>query len=118
MKWQARLKTVAWSAIGGALVWWIVLSALFGWMPAGTAEKKAGERAKTAVLDVLTPICVERFNQDAERAEKLAALKKENTWEHDDFVIKQGWAAMPGAGQTASGVAQACANQILADNRS
>ncbi len=118
MKWQARIKTVVWSVIGGALAWWIVLSVVFGWMPAGTAEQKAGERAKMAVLDALTPICVAKFNQDADKVEKLAALKKENTWEHDDFVIKQGWASMPGDGQKDLGVAQACATQILADNRS
>jgi hypothetical protein len=117
MNWNT-VKTVFWSAIGGALVWWIVLSAGFGWMPAGTAEQKAGVRAKTAVLDVLTPICVERFNQDANRVQKLAALKKENSWQHDDFVIKQGWATIPGDGHADPGVAQACANQILAANGS
>lgn len=112
------MKTVLWSAIGGALVWWIVLSAVFGWMPAGTAEQKAGERAKTAVLDVLTPICVERFNQDANREQKLEALKKENSWQRDDFITKQGWTTMPGDGHANLGVAQECANQILAANSS
>lgn len=117
MNWQT-MKTVLWSAIGGALVWWIVLSAAFGWMPAGTAEEKAGERAKTAVRDVLTPICVERFNQDANREQKLVALKKESSWQQDDFVIKQGWAAKPSDGQVDNGVAQACASRILAADRS
>jgi hypothetical protein len=116
MKWQT-IKTVLWSAAGGALVWWIVLGVVFGWMPAGTADQKAGERAKTAVLDVLTPICVERFNHDVNREQKLEALKKANSWQHDDFIVKQGWATMPGDGQAAPGVAQECANQILAANR-
>ncbi len=117
MQWQS-IKTVLWSALGGALVWWIVLSAVLGWMPAGTAEQKAGERARTAVLDVLTPICVEKFNQDANREQKLEALKKENSWQHNDFVVKQGWATMPGNRQADLGVAQACANRILAAPRS
>ena len=38
MKWQT-MKTVLWSAAGGAVVWWIMLSAVLGWMPAGRAEK-------------------------------------------------------------------------------
>ena len=117
MNWKT-MKTVFWSAVGGALVWWIVLSAVFGWMPAGSAEKKAGEQAKTAVLDVLAPICVARFQQDGSKAQKLAALKQENAWQRDDFVTKQGWATMPGAETPERGVAIACANQILAANRS
>ena len=112
------LKTVFWSAVGGALVWWIVLSSVFGWMPAGSAEKKAGEKAEAAVLDVLTPICVARFQQDGSKAQKLDALKKENSWQRDDFVSKQGWATMPGAEEPERGVAIECANQILAANRS
>ena len=51
MKWQT-LKTVLVSAIGGALVWWIVLSVAFGWMSAGSAEKKAGEQVQATVLDL------------------------------------------------------------------
>ncbi len=117
MKWQT-IKTVVWSAIGGALVWWIVLAAVFGWMTAGSAEKQAGERAKVAVLDVLAPICVEKFNQDSDKEEKLEALKKENSWQHDAFVTKQGWATMAGAEEPERGVAIACANRILAANRS
>jgi hypothetical protein len=48
-----------------------VLSAGFGWRSAGSAEQHAVERADTAVLDVLTPICVEKFNQDAEAKANL-----------------------------------------------
>ena len=80
-----------------ALVWWIVLSAVFGWIPVGSAEKKAGAQAEAAVLDVLAPICVERFQQGGNKEQKLEALKKENSWQRDAFVIKQGWATMPGA---------------------
>lgn len=113
MKWQT-MKTVLWSAVGGALVWWIVLGAVFGWMPAGSAERQAEERANTAVLDVLAPICVERFNQDADKEQKLAALKKENSWQRDAFVTKQGWATMPRDGKSGYRVAQECASRILA----
>jgi hypothetical protein len=108
------VKTVLWSAVGGALVWWIVLSAVLGWMSAGSAERQAEERANTAVLDVLAPICVERFNQDTDREQKLAALRKENSWQRDAFVTKQGWATMLGDGKSSSRVAQECASRILA----
>jgi hypothetical protein len=87
-------------------------------MPPGSAEKKAGKQVQVAVLDLLTPICVDRFQQDGRKVQKLAALKQENSWQRDDFVIKQGWATMPGAEKPERGVAVACANQILAANGS
>ena len=110
------IKTVLWSAAGGAVVWWIVLSAVFGWMPAGSAETKAEARAEAAVLGALAPICVERFNQDADREQKLVALKKENSWQRDAFIIKQGWATMPGAETPGRKVAVECASRIITAN--
>lgn len=117
MKWQT-IKTVLWSAIGGALVWWIVLSAVFGWMPAGSAEQQAVARANTAVLDVLTPICVARYHQDSSSESKLKALKEVSSWKQADYVVQQGWATMPANNNSENQIAKACANQILADNRS
>ena len=112
MKWQT-FRTVLWGAIGGAIVWWIVLAVALGWGPAGSAEKKAEERADAAVFDALAPICVARFNQDAERETKLEALKKVNSWEQEDFVVKQGWANMPGHEKLETRIAKECANRIL-----
>ena len=117
MKWQT-IKTMLWSAIGGALVWWIVLSAGFGWTSASSADQQAVERAKTAVLDVLTPICVERFNQDAESAFKFKALKATSTWNQADYVAKQGWATMAGNHVSKNQLAKSCASQILTSNPS
>ena len=117
MHWKT-VKTVMWSAVGGALVWWIVLGVVFGWMPAGSAEKRAVARAKTAVLDVLAPICVAQFNQDTEKQQKLDVMRKKSSWEHDDFVAKAGWATMPGSEYPEARITQTCANQILAANRS
>ena len=112
------IKTVVWSAIGGALMWWIVMGVVCGWMPAGSAEKKAGEQADAAVRDVLTPICVARFHQDPESKTKFKALKEASTWSHADYVVKQGWATMPGNDTPEERIAKGCANEILAANRS
>jgi hypothetical protein len=117
MKWQT-IKTVLWSAVGGALVWWIVLSAGFGWSSAGSAEQQAAERANTAVLDVLTPICVARFNQDVENEAKFKALKESSTWNQADYVVQQGWATMPGKETPEKQIAKACASRILTADRS
>ena len=112
MKWQ-MIKTILWSAIGGALVWWIVLSAGFGWTSASSADQQAVERAETAVLDVLTPICVAGFKRDADHDAKLATLKAKSNWTRDDYVMEQGWATMPGSTEPEQRIAQQCANRIL-----
>lgn len=93
---------------------WIALSAVFGWIPAGSAERLAEKRVNTAVLEALAPICVERFKQDTDREQKRVALKQTNFWQRDAFVTKQGWATMPGAEQPGTGVAVECASRILA----
>jgi hypothetical protein len=117
MNWKV-VKTIFWSAISGALVWWIVLGAVFGWMPAGSAEQKAGAQAEAAVHAVLTPICVDRFHQDAQHATKRKALEEMSSWNHADYVVKQGWATMPGHNTPELRIAKACAKQILAANNS
>ncbi len=117
MKWQT-FQTVLWGAIGGAIVCWIVLGAVFGWMPPGSAERKADERAEAAILDVLTPICVARFHGDTERETKLEALKKVNSWNQEAFVVEQGWTTMPGSEKAETRIAQECASQILATSSS
>lgn len=114
MKWQT-VKTVILSAIGGAIVWWIVLAAGFGWTSSGTAEKQASIRAQAAVREALTPICVARFEHDAEREAKLATLKEKSSWSQDDFVMEQGWATMPGSEKPERDIAQECVNRILAN---
>jgi hypothetical protein len=113
MTWQT-IKTVIWSAIGGAIVWWVVLAAGFGWMSSGAAGEQASERAQAAVRDALTPICVAGFKHDADHAAKLATLKAKSSWSREDYVIEQGWATMPGSTEPERNIAQECVNRILA----
>ena len=117
MKWQT-MKRLLWCAAGGAMVWWIVLSVVWGWMTPGSAEKQAGERVEAAVLDVLAPICVARFQQDGDREHKFEALKHANSWMRGSFVTDQGWATMPGTDKPGAGVAVECAIRILATSSS
>jgi hypothetical protein len=117
MTWQT-MKRLLWSAAGGAVTWWIVLSVVLGWMPPWSAAKQAGEQAEAAVLHALAPICVARFEQDGDRAHKLEALKHASSWMRGSFVMEQGWATMPGAAKPGAGVAAECAIRILATSSS
>jgi hypothetical protein len=115
MKWQT-MKTVLWSAVGGAGVWWIVLGVVFGWMPPGSAERQGTDRVQAALLDVRAPICVAKFNLDGDNGQQIEALKKANSWAQDDFVAEHGWATMPGDKKPETGVAAECARRILASH--
>jgi alpha/beta superfamily hydrolase len=69
-----------------------------GWMTGGTAIKLADERANTAVVAALTPICVEKFLQNSDAKANLAVLQKiSSNWEQGQYLEKGGWATQPGA---------------------
>lgn len=83
-------------------------------MTTSTANKLAGERADSAVVAVLTPICVEKFQQNADAKANLAALKVfPSTWEQGDFLQKGGWATRPGAASPDYVLARACAEKLV-----
>jgi hypothetical protein len=85
-----------------------------GWMTAGTANKIAAERADTAVVAALTPICVEKFLQSNDAKANLAILQKiSSNWEQGDFLQKGGWATQPGATSPDYRLARACAEKLV-----
>jgi hypothetical protein len=85
-----------------------------GWMTAGTADKIAAERADTAVVAALTPICVEKFLQNSDAKANLAVLQKIcTTWEQGDYLQKGGWATQPGATSSDYHLARACAEKLV-----
>ena len=62
-----------------------------GWMTGATANRLAAERADTAVVAALTPVCVENFLQNSDAKANLAVLRKiSSTWERGDYLQKDG----------------------------
>ena len=111
MKIPVETKPALWGIAGGAIGAAIVGFSWGGWVTGGTAEADAAQRANSAVVVALAPVCVERFRTAGDAAANLAALKKVDAWSQGDFVEKGGWAAMPGskASEQVSAVAKACA---------
>jgi hypothetical protein len=101
-------------AVGGAMAVMLLGFLVFGWLPASTAAAAATSSARTAVIDVLTPICVARFNADAEAPAHLVALKAATSFNQGPFVEKGGWATMPGGESPLPGVAKNCADKLAA----
>lgn len=101
-----------WGAIGGAIVMMIVGFWGFGWVLPSKAEVMAQTRAEAATVTALAPICVAKFEAQADAATKLAELKKVSTWERGTYIEKGGWASTPGTAPTNSAVARACAETL------
>lgn len=76
-------------------------------------KKVANERADSAVVASLVPICVDKFRQVANATANLNESNKISyAWDRSTFVEKGGWATMPGAASPDSTVARACAEML------
>ena len=70
--------------------------------------------ASTAVVAVLTPICVEKFLQNSDAQANLAALREiPSNWQQGQYLEKGGWATRPGATSSDYELARACATKLI-----
>src|ERR1700674_3553521 len=92
------LKRLLQGASAGAVVAMIVGFNWGGWTLGSTVEKVAKERADTAVVAALAPICVDQFRQAANASTNLTELNKITyAWDRGTFIENGGWATMPGS---------------------
>ena len=103
--------------VGGIAIGAIALLIVVFWtgwvVTSSSAELQGKDMAKAAVIEALTPICVEQYLQDPNKLERFAELKKKSSYQRDDYVKEIGWATMLGAESPVRGVADACAKQII-----
>lgn len=111
------LKQAVWGAIIGAVVTMIIGFSWLGWVLGSTAEKMASQRAESAVVAALTPICVESFMKQSDATKKLTGLRESDSWKQREFVEKGGWATMPGSKAPNPAVAGACAEELTRTKR-
>jgi len=110
---ESRTRLLQGMAIGAAASMVIGFS-WGGWVTDSAANKLAAERANTAVLAALTPICVEKFLQNSDAKANLAVLQKiSSNWEQGQFLEKGGWATPPGGTSSDYQVARACAEKLV-----
>ena len=112
MKAHLSLKPAVWGAVAGAVAMSVIGFSQFGWMLGSTAERMAADRAESAVVSVLAPICVEKFQQQANSTAKLTEFKKAASWDQRALIEKGGWATTPGTEKMNSAVASACADKV------
>jgi hypothetical protein len=85
-----------------------------GWTLESTAKHIAENRANTALVAALAPICADKFRQAADASLNMTELKKVNSWMQDTYIEKGGWATFPGMTAPEHGVAAACADLLTA----
>jgi hypothetical protein len=112
MKLPPSLRPAIWGVVIGAAAISVLGFSSFGWTLGSTAERMARERAQTAVVGALAPICVEKFQHQADAATKLVEFNKVSSWDRRSIIEKGGWATMPGSDTPNSAVASACAEQL------
>jgi hypothetical protein len=113
MKFHPGIKPAVWGAVVGAIAMSIVGFSWLGWTLGSTAERMAESRAAAATVAALAPVCVARFEAQADVASKLAEFKKVSTsWNQRSFIEKGGWATMPGSTTPNTAVAEACAEKL------
>ena len=106
------LKPGVWGAVIGASAIWVLGFSLLGWTLGETAERMAKERAQTAVVDALVPICVERFRVQPDAPAKLTEFNKAPSWDRRSIIEKGGWATVPGTDTPNSAIANACVERL------
>jgi hypothetical protein len=84
-----------------------------GWVTGKTARGMAEAAGKDAVVARLAPMCVIQATHDPNWAEKRKALQATDSWNRSDYVVKQGWATMPGEHEGDSRVAEECVTLLL-----
>jgi hypothetical protein len=108
------IKPACWGAVGGAIALAVIGFSYGGWVTGGSAEQMAQQRADSAVVAVLAPICADRFRQHADAGANLDALKKVTSWQQGAFIEKGGWATWPGNTAPNAAVARSCADILVA----
>ena len=108
MEAPSQLKPALWGAVGGALALAIIGFTWGGWVTGSKADVLARQQVHAALIEVLTPICVDKFNRAENAQARLVEFKKmTSSWDRERFVRENDWAKF--GKESNSRVVDACA---------
>lgn len=116
-RWSAARPTktlMLWSWVAVVIVTAIIGFTWGGWVTGATARTMTEAASEHAVVTRLAPICVMQFREDPKREEKLQGLRNAESWDRGEYVMKQGWATMPGERTPDAQVADQCVQLLMA----
>ena len=105
----ATKKVVFGFAVAAIVLTIIVGFNLGGWVTGSSANTMSGD----AVVQRLSSICVNQYNEDLGKVQKLRELNEMSSYRRDNYVAEQGWATMPGDEKPDRGVAAECAKLLV-----
>ena len=106
----AWMKPAVLGAVFGAVATIAVGFGWGGWVLGGTAERMAERRSASALSAALVPLCVRRSQEHPDRLERLADIAY--AYERREFIVKAGWANMPGTDEPNRDLASACSEAL------
>ena len=111
MEAPSQLKPVLWGAVGGAVALAITGFTWGGWVTGSKADLLARQQVQAALVEVLTPICVDKFKVAMDATARLVELKKiTSSWDRERFVKDNDWAKF--GKESNSRVVDACASEL------
>ena len=84
-----------------------------GWVSADVAKTRADDAARHARAQLAASYCVSDFEHAPDVTTQMAALKKTEAWNQDDFITKGGWVTPPGHKTAVEGAADLCVQKLL-----
>jgi len=88
------VKPGCWGVVVGAIAAMVIGFTWGGWVTGGTVKKLIAEGQDEAVVSVMTPVCVERWQHDPQVADNVAELNKLESYQRDTFIREKGqWAS-------------------------
>lgn len=112
MEVPSQLKPAAWGAVGGAAALAIIGFTWGGWVTGGKANELMRQQVQVALVEALTPICVDKFNKATDAHARLVELKKiTSSWDRERFVRENDWAKF--GKESNSRVVDACASELF-----
>lgn len=103
-----KVKTLAFGALGGAVLLAIIGFSVLGWHSAGAANELADDHSEAAVTAALTPVCVAQARNDPEFAAKFAVVNEGRSYQQRSALADTGWATVPGMTSSDRDLAEAC----------
>lgn len=108
------IKSGVWGAVIGSVLTMIVGFGWGGWVTGGAAHEAARLKAETAVISALVPFCLAKAKADPGGVKKVGELRAISySYEQQEFVVKSGWATLPGSEDPNRELAGACASRLL-----
>ena len=111
MEGPSQLKPMLWGAVGGAAALAIIGFTWGGWVTGSKADVLARQQVQSALVEVLTPMCVDKFNRAGNAQARLVELKKiTSSWDRERYVRDNDWAKF--GKDSNSRVVDACAAEL------